>query len=361
MSAMTSTVIVALSLCWLHASYADCRVSKAADDMNLQSSGESVEVDETSLLQHTRLQVGRRESSANRRHVNSFRKFRRKQRQDPSEDSSDDDDMLLPTVGPNGNNCTVCDPPPPGTGYDGIGIKTSELSATPNLASLHDEGNYVMRDDCGSSFGLDPEGSIPFAVYIYNTTTSTHSAYPGYTNAWCETGSQQVAADTFANRDQLYQGKSVYTYQEHGFTYDFFYCKHNGFLSLSARQALAGSFEAAQAFARNFCSEKEAQFGKGFIEGITKSFMMANWLVGFERDPMAPTKEEAQNLGAFLCAMGGSNGLKGGQSDGSLPDAGYCQYAYGDLGDGSFCMYEECNGWDPVHGMPVTEFATRAA
>ena len=37
------------------------------------------------------------------------------------------------------------------------------------------------------------------------------------------------------------------------------------------------------------------------------------------------------------------------------------QYTFGDLQPtypGEFCMYEECDGWDPDAGMPVTQFHT---
>ena len=59
--------------------------------------------------------------------------------------------------------------------------------------------------------------------------------------------------------------------------------------------------------------------------------------------------------------VGGSDGLKGALSDGPAPDIGYCAYTFGDLDPqypGEFCMYEECDGWDPDLGQLVQRYHT---
>ena len=36
-------------------------------------------------------------------------------------------------------------------------------------------------------------------------------------------------------------------------------------------------------------------------------------------------------------------------------DMTYCAYSFCELGNGKFGMYDECEGWDPVKGMPIPE------
>mmetsp|Transcript_141185 Transcript_141185/g.352121 ORF Transcript_141185/g.352121 Transcript_141185/m.352121 type:complete len:80 (+) Transcript_141185:2-241(+) len=55
-----------------------------------------------------------------------------------------------------------------------------------------------------------------------------------------------------------------------------------------------------------------------------------------------PTEEEAHFVGAWTCAMGEAG-----------CDMAMCAYSFCDKGDGSIGMYDECEGWDPVQGMPI--------
>ena len=57
-----------------------------------------------------------------------------------------------------------------------------------------------------------------------------------------------------------------------------------------------------------------------------------------------PNRREALFLGAWTCAMGASG-----------CDMTYCAYSFCELGNGKFGMYDECEGWDPVKGMPIPE------
>jgi len=254
---------------------------------------------------------------------------------------------------PNGVVCSLCGPPLPGRGYDGNPVFSSTIHASgDNIPSPPD---FIMRDDCGTYADADMASTLPLKSYVHKTGPD-HPPWPGATNAWCELNQQVVAADSIVNREPLYQGKTLDV--QRGYAYDFFYCKYNDFLTLAARQAVSAGFDAAQVFARDMCAQRAQEFD---ISNISRASFVQVYGRGMYSEDQVPTADDARHLGAWLCAMGGSDGLTGARSDGNLADIGYCHYTYGDLDPtypGEFCMYEECDGWDPLTGQLVSEYHT---
>ena len=78
-----------------------------------------------------------------------------------------------------------------------------------------------------------------------------------YTNAWCEVGAQEVCANQVANKDVMFQAKSLDV--PRGFAYDFWYCKYNGFLKFETREAVAGGWDKLMAWAADFCDSRESK------------------------------------------------------------------------------------------------------
>jgi hypothetical protein len=58
-----------------------------------------------------------------------------------------------------------------------------------------------------------------------------------WTNGFCETNVQKTCADGIANRDWLWQAKSLNLTS--GFTFDFSYCRHNGWMRKRTREVRA--------------------------------------------------------------------------------------------------------------------------
>jgi len=267
-----------------------------------------------------------------------------------------------PTVPPSdgcdmhGRKCTICGPPLPGRGYDGRAVYSSTIHASGS--NLPKKPDYVMRDDCGQQqVAADPTSDVPLAAYVHNTTAgSGYGAYPGYTNAWCDLNMQTVAANGMATHDHFLQAKSLHN--PPGFAFDFWYCKHNGFFGVGARRAAAAGFEPLSRYARAFCAERATQFDLG---SISLTWFEEVYQPGIYSQDNMPTEYQAHALGAWLCAMGGTNGRAGAHSDGCAADIAYCTYTYGDLDStypGEFCTYDECDGFDWDAGMPVSLYAS---
>lgn len=247
--------------------------------------------------------------------------------------------------------CTLCGPPLPGRGYDGKMTYTSTIHA--NGDNLPTKPNFVLRDDCGSYAPANYLSDTRYADYIY----PGGNPYPGVTNAWCELAAQLSSADAFVNRDALYMAKTLDV--PRGYAFDFWFCKNNGFLSLEARRAVGEGFEAALAYSASFCARKARETNVG---NVTTGLLRSLYDAVMASDGCRPNQRQADLLGAWACAMGGTGGLTRPEySDGAATDLGYCTYTYGDLSPthpGEFCMYDECDGWDPDLGMPITQFQT---
>jgi len=188
--------------------------------------------------------------------------------------------------------------------------------------------NYTKRTDCGNHSLLEHPEVLERPLVDFNRpATGGKSA----TNAWCELNVQTVCADSLYNRDFLYQAKVFDAPRNMEFTYDFWYCKYNGFLEPEIR-ALQNDFDGMQAKAAQFCEERTDW------RSITMKQMLQEYAPGVARG--RPTEEEARFLGSWLCAMGSAG-----------CDMAYCAYTYCDKGGDAFGVYEECEGWDPVKGM----------
>jgi len=191
-----------------------------------------------------------------------------------------------------------------------------------------------MRTDCGNhSYLLEP--LIAFTTPLIKFSRQASEGQPE-TNAWCELNAQKVCADSLYNRDFLYQAKAV-DYPRTGFVYDQWYCHYNGWINQEIRE-LSHDFDAMKKRAEEECqSEKYAH--TGWNTTLTLGDMTAAYLPGLARG--RPNKEEALLVGAWTCAMGSSG-----------CDMAYCSYSFCDKGNGKFGVYDDCEGWDPVKGMP---------
>jgi hypothetical protein len=249
-----------------------------------------------------------------------------------------------------GKPCMLCGTPLPGRGYDGKMHKSSELKSEADLDKLP-KGDFVLRDDCGS-VKRELDFFEKFSDHVRKIDEPHH--YPAAMNAWCDLNMQVISANAFANKDLLFQGKTIRF--EKPMKFDFNFCKKNGWLSRETQEAIAGGYESGLKHARKFCAEKVKQ--TNVTDMKWGSFLFTYFPIVARDDPV-PTQDEANLLGAWPCAMGGSDGRTGAESDGPAADMGFCTYTFGDLGNGDFCMYDECEGWDPVKGMPVTDLAAR--
>ena len=81
---------------------------------------------------------------------------------------------------------------------------------------------------------------------------------------------------------------------------------------------------------------------RGAKGNVTMRDMLKHWLTALPGFPGSrPSYEDAMFMAAWTCAMGSA-----------ACDMAYCAYTYCVKGDG-FGTYHECEGWDPVNGMPI--------
>ena len=150
--------------------------------------------------------------------------------------------------------------------------------------------------------------------------------------AYCELNYQKICADAIYNRDWLLQAKAVNIRTSYGTDYDPYYCLHNGWLSRDIR-VLQHDYEGLKAKADEYCAIRlDSWVNMTFDEADA-----AYW-PGYYRG--RPTKEEAAEQAAWTCAMGTA-----------ACDMAYCAYSFCDLGN-TVGTYDDCEGWDPVKGMP---------
>lgn len=212
------------------------------------------------------------------------------------------------SVDANGRECSLCGEP------------SAERS----------DRDYKKRDDCGNqTLSEHPEN---YFVPLITFSRPANGTDPG-TNAWCELNSQKICADSLYNEDYLFQAKSVYEPPD----YDWYYCRANGWLKPEI-VALQHDFDGMTRESQKQCDTKYAKYG--WNTSLTISDMALHYAPGLARG--YPTQEEALFIGAWTCAMGSSG-----------CDMAYCAYSFCDLGDGVPRTYDECEGWDPVKGMPA--------
>lgn len=191
---------------------------------------------------------------------------------------------------------------------------------------------YVQRSDCGNqSLFEHPENEQKPLVQFRRAASGSQPE----TFAFCELNLQKVCADTLYNKDVLYQAKSKDVRQVPAAQkYDPLYCDQNGWLTDDYR-ALQHDFEGMKLKAEEFCNSRRQEW-----ENMTMDDMSKVYSKGLERG--TPTPEEGQLVGSWTCAMGSA-----------LCDIGYCVYTYCRKANGSFGIYDDCEGWDPVKGMPL--------
>ena len=186
-------------------------------------------------------------------------------------------------------------------------------------------GNYAQRKDCGNHSVLEHPESLLQPIADFNK---------GNTNGWCELNMQKVCADALYNKNFLIQAKQINTTGSPVLLYDANYCYHNGWLEADYR-SLQLDYEGMKAKADKFCEARREK-----IKSITMAEMAVVYLTSFARGK--PSKEEAQFVADWTCAMGSSG-----------CDMTYCAYSFCKKPDGTFGTLQECPGWDSDKGMPV--------
>merc|ERR1719401_145431 len=178
---------------------------------------------------------------------------------------------------------------------------------------------YALRTDCGKQ-AITP--NVPLITYSHPGQAGSPD-----TNAWCELGWQTECAQAIYNRDYMFQAKANDI--PPGFSWDFFYCKHNGWLE-PEYVALQNDFDGMRAKAAAFCEQPE------YVNmGWKTSLTMNDFNAAYNPVQMRgwPTKEEAKFMGAWACAMGDAG-----------CDIAMCGYTFCDKGNGTMGLYSECEG-----------------
>mmetsp|Transcript_84226 Transcript_84226/g.146260 ORF Transcript_84226/g.146260 Transcript_84226/m.146260 type:complete len:313 (-) Transcript_84226:289-1227(-) len=198
--------------------------------------------------------------------------------------------------------------------------------------------DYKHRTDCGSARNKPGARDVPLITYSKPATADRPA-----TNAWCELNMQKICADSVYNKDFLYQAKVIQ--RTANATFDPWFCYHNGWLDPKLR-SLAHDYDKMDEWQKNMChSQKYLKYG--WNTTMTANEMDKVLSQGLSRTPNYPTPEESTFLGAWTCAMGNAG-----------CDIAYCAYSFCILkyefgGTPVIGMYDECEGWDPVKGMPI--------
>lgn len=214
----------------------------------------------------------------------------------------------------NGNMCMMCGTPPPHRS----GGKKYE----------------AFRTDCG-------QHSTPTGPDMTALTTPVAQFVDKDMNGFCALNYAKSCADAIANEDYLYWAKSMDLNSE-AFSQDVGflsrYCKLNGFLEPGPVR-LQSNFTGLRAHARGLCETKYAQHR-------SKQLTLLDMLTHARHaDADAPAQSEAELLAAWSCAMGDLG-----------CDIAHCAYSFcssSRSAAGQPGLYGECEGWDPVHGMPM--------
>lgn len=219
----------------------------------------------------------------------------------------------LVTLDHNGHLCMLCSKP---------------------LPERVDKEYKEFRTDCGRS--SSPTG--PAATDLSKPVVQFMQT-DAQKNGFCELNYAKSCADAIANKDYLYWAKSLDLKDPRlraTAIWDARYCHQNGFLDKDI-VALQHDFIGMQAKASELCKTKYAKHG---IEKLSFLDMMT---LSKYNDPNAPSLQDAEMLAAWNCGMGDIG-----------CDMTMCAYSYCIKdGNGTIGMYDECDGWDPVRGMPM--------
>lgn len=136
------------------------------------------------------------------------------------------------------------------------------------------------------------------------------------------------------NQDFLFWAKS-FDVRDPERAYMKWACVSNGWLTPEFL-LLQHDYEATQAKSDELCaSERYLQYG--WNTTMTSWDALRNYMSELGNASVAG----AERMEAYKCAMG-SLGC----------DIALCVYSYCIMSDGSIGVYDECDGWDPVRGMP---------
>ena len=230
---------------------------------------------------------------------------------------------------------TVCAAPLPGRGYD--------------------TKRFLHRNDCGQKPSVIYTSAYTVAALQTPLGTLTHntSVAPYWTNGWCAFNMQPICADAILNRDYLFFAKSMRSPRDD--TYDFHYCRLNGWLTKQVRTSVH-SFDAHTSWATAECAARDAELQRDGEGSLAASTLASAPISLADRHSANESLRSARRRGSATCAYGGG----WGHLNGAACDSAYCAYTFGDLGGGDYCVYDDCKGWDPVLGMPLRDNITRA-
>eukprot|EP00930_Biecheleria_cincta_P031275 TRINITY_DN21710_c0_g1_i1.p1 TRINITY_DN21710_c0_g1~~TRINITY_DN21710_c0_g1_i1.p1 ORF type:complete len:286 (+),score=43.18 TRINITY_DN21710_c0_g1_i1:134-991(+) len=202
-----------------------------------------------------------------------------------------------------------------------------------NLCSRPSKGNYKPRSDCGNH-SMDEWLQNPLDAFkpVVEFLRSGSSSLPA-TNGYCELNLQKYCADSIYNKDFLFQAKS----QTNPDIYDFVYCKHNGYLKPEIL-ALQHDFEGTVAKSDEYCSS-DRLLSYGWNSTMSAATILARYFDGV----YPPTEDDSFFMAAMTCAMGSAG-----------CDMAFCAYTFCDKGNGTYGVYDECEGWDSEKGMPMS-------
>eukprot|EP00930_Biecheleria_cincta_P086479 TRINITY_DN75759_c0_g1_i1.p1 TRINITY_DN75759_c0_g1~~TRINITY_DN75759_c0_g1_i1.p1 ORF type:complete len:324 (-),score=98.46 TRINITY_DN75759_c0_g1_i1:46-1017(-) len=193
-----------------------------------------------------------------------------------------------------------------------------------------------FRTDCGSKSsptGPSAEDMARPTVELWQRGSQAAAA----SNGFCELNFAKSCADAVANKDYLYWPKSLdlnHASLSSNVPWNKRYCQLNGFLEQSVAM-LQHNFTAMQQKAQEQCNTKYAKHG---IEKLTFLDMLE---LSKHEDAEKLSLEEAERMAAWNCAMGDLG-----------CDMAMCAYSFCVQPSGKTGLYSECQGWDPVAGMP---------
>jgi len=216
----------------------------------------------------------------------------------------------------NGHVCMLCDKPLP--------ERTNK--------------NYTeFRADCGGKSSRTGPTKASLSVAAVNLHEK-NDAGEVVSNGFCELNFAKSCVDAVANRDYLYWPKSINlnaSASKANAAWDARYCALNGFLEHDV-VSLQHDFDGLRIKGETLCKTK---YSKHNLEKLSFMDMMS---AARYDDETAPKLEEAELLAAWNCAMGDLG-----------CDLALCAYSFCKKGTSAeHGLYDECEGWDPVNGMP---------
>lgn len=192
-----------------------------------------------------------------------------------------------------------------------------------------------FRTDCGSHSSPTGPSKSDIMKPIVQLLKEVDSTRQSTTNGFCEFNFAKSCADAIANKDYSYWSKTLdlkHPSLQEVADWNGRYCQLNGFLSNDVK-SLQHNFDGMKAKARQFCNTKSLNYS---IEKM--SFLDVAGLTNYSA---LPTLEEAEILAAWSCGMGDVG-----------CDMAMCAYSFCEDINGTVGLYDECQGWHPVHGMP---------